>query len=219
MGSRLKVLLAAFVFGLLAMPAWAQNSAPTLNDAISGYESAAHQSFQGLATDWSSHHVVYSKPAPGSDAEYKVQQDPRYWQQQIRRSLTASSDSGGRVGGRQGQSEEDEEERKSRSRSRKTWSMNLQRHREHQPRRCISRKVLIFHHQCRAVANDYVAYPTGLAPNGTHPSIVGFTNIYYSGSTCGATIPTVSWSYNTSAADAAARSSPRRCCREDGSSR
>src|SRR5580700_4747508 len=93
MGSRLKVLLAAFVFGLLAMPAWAQNSAPTLNDAISGYESAAHQSFQGLATDWSSHHVVYSKPAPGSDTESTILQDPRYWTQQIRRSQAESAES------------------------------------------------------------------------------------------------------------------------------
>ena len=68
------------------MPAWAQDSATTLNSAISGYESAAHESFQGIPTDWSSRHVVFSKPAPGSDAEYKIQQDPRYWQQQIRRA-------------------------------------------------------------------------------------------------------------------------------------
>jgi hypothetical protein len=91
MRTPVKVLFAAFAVGLLAMPAWAQDSAPTtLNDAISGYESAAHESFQGLATDWSSHHVVYSKPEPGSDTEDTVQQDPRYWMQQIRRGLPDS---------------------------------------------------------------------------------------------------------------------------------
>ena len=90
MRTPVKVLFAAFAVGLLAMPAWAQDSAPTLDDAIAGYESAAHESFQGLETDWSSHHVIFSKPAPGSDAEYKVQQDPRYWLQQIRRSLPES---------------------------------------------------------------------------------------------------------------------------------
>ena len=69
MRTHVKVLFAAFAVGLLAMPAWAQDSATTLNSAISGYESAAHESFQGLATDWSSHHVVYSKPEAGSDAK------------------------------------------------------------------------------------------------------------------------------------------------------
>lgn len=90
MRTQVKVLFAAFAVGLLAMPAWAQDSATTLNSAISGYESAAHESFQGLATDWSSHHVVYSKPEAGSDAENTVQQDPGYWKQQIRRSLPES---------------------------------------------------------------------------------------------------------------------------------
>lgn len=86
-----KVLFAAFAIGLLAMPAWAQDSAsPGVDAAINGFESNTHQSFLGLATDWSSHHVVYSKPAPGSDTEDKVQQSPRYWEQQIRRSLPDS---------------------------------------------------------------------------------------------------------------------------------
>ena len=52
---------------------------PGVDAAINGFESNTHQSFLGLATDWSSHHVVYSKPAPGSDTEDKVQQSPRYW--------------------------------------------------------------------------------------------------------------------------------------------
>jgi hypothetical protein len=65
------------MLGLLAMPAWAQDSTPSLRDSISGYESAAHQYFQGVPTDWTSRHVVFSKPKPGSDAEDKVQQDPR----------------------------------------------------------------------------------------------------------------------------------------------
>jgi hypothetical protein len=93
MRTRVKVMFTAFAVGLLAMPAWAQDSAATLNAAISGYESAAHESFQGLETDWSNHHVVYSKPEAGSDAEDTVQQDPGYWRQQIRRSLPESETS------------------------------------------------------------------------------------------------------------------------------
>ncbi len=90
MGVRFKVLSGAFLFIFLAMPAWAQVS--SVDDAVTGYESATHQSFQGIPTDWSSNHVVFSKPAAGSDAEDKVQQDPRYWLQQIRRSQAASAE-------------------------------------------------------------------------------------------------------------------------------
>ena len=74
------------------MSAWAQDSAPSLRESISGYESAAHQYFQGVPTDWTSRHIVFSKPEPGSDAEDKVQQDPRYWLQQIRRAQLADED-------------------------------------------------------------------------------------------------------------------------------
>ncbi len=58
---------------LLAMPAWAQQT--TTDDAITNYESATHQFFQGVASDWSNSHVVYSKPEAGSDTEDAVQKD------------------------------------------------------------------------------------------------------------------------------------------------
>ena len=87
---RLKVLFAALILTLLAMPAWAQQT--TTDDAITNYESAAHQFFQGIPSDWSNSHVVYSKPEPGSDTEDAVQKDPRYWLQQIRRSMQAAGD-------------------------------------------------------------------------------------------------------------------------------
>jgi hypothetical protein len=85
---RRRVLFAAFVMPLLAMPAWAQQ--PSVDDAVSNYESVTHQSFPGVTSDWSSSHLVYSAPAPGSNAEDAVQKDPRYWLQQIRRSMQAT---------------------------------------------------------------------------------------------------------------------------------
>lgn len=91
-GACLKVFFATSMVVLLAMSAWAQDSAPSLRESISGYESAAHQYFQGVPTDWTSRHIVFSKPEPGSDAEDKVQQDPRYWLQQIRRAQLADED-------------------------------------------------------------------------------------------------------------------------------
>src|SRR5271168_4745202 len=84
-----KFLIVLIAVGCFAISGRAQDSRQpaTLDDAINGYESATHQSFRGITTDWSSHHVVFSKPEPGSDAEDAVLQDPRYWMQQIRRGL------------------------------------------------------------------------------------------------------------------------------------
>jgi len=82
------------MFAWLVMPARGQEPpAPDLAAQINGYERAAHSSFVGVPTDWSSSHLVFSKPEPGSEAEEKVQQDPRYWLHQIRRSLPESDDS------------------------------------------------------------------------------------------------------------------------------
>ena len=53
--------------------------------------------------------------------------------------------------------------------------------------------------------SDFVAYPDRPGSDrGTQPSIVGFTDLYSNNApSCGATIPTVAWSYNTTAADTA----------------
>ena len=76
------------------MRAWGQQPASTdPTDLVNGYEQAAHSSFVGVPTDWSSRHLIFSAPEPGSDAEEKVQQDPRYWFQQIRRGQLQSDDS------------------------------------------------------------------------------------------------------------------------------
>ena len=125
MRTRVKVWFAAFAVGLLAMPVWAQDSAPALDDAIAGYESATHQSFQGIPTDWTSRHVVFSKPIPGSDAEYKVQQDPRYWMQQIQRAQASSDDA---VADAKAQKKKKKQKQKKVKPVpiKKDWSMNLQ---------------------------------------------------------------------------------------------
>src|SRR4029077_15363958 len=38
-----------------------------------------------LVTDWSHHHVIFSRPATAEQTE-RVQRDPRYWQQLSRQS-------------------------------------------------------------------------------------------------------------------------------------
>jgi len=167
----------------------------TADDAITGYESAAHQSFQGLATDWSSQHVVFSKPAPGSDAEDKVQQDPRYWAQQIRRNQASSDEALADA------KNKNKKKKKKPVPLKKDWTMNLQGTASANVAGVVPAKYsfAIASQSC----SDFVAYPTGQAPTAAHPSIVGFTALYTGGG-CGSTIPTVFFSYDTAAADAGA---------------
>ncbi len=197
MKTTVKVVFAAFAAGLLAMPAWAQDSSPTTrDDAITGYESAAHQSFQGIATDWSSHHVVYSKPAPGSDAENTVQQDPRYWMQQIRRSRQASDPSlaDAAVAAQADTATQSDSKKKKHKRKKNTlsglWSVNLGNNakvgNEMYPATFTASPT------AASCANDFVVYNTSIAS----PSIVGFNNIYGS-SFCSGTVPQVNWAFST----------------------
>jgi hypothetical protein len=189
MGTRLKALFAAFALGLLATPACAQNSAPTLDDAIAGYESAAHQSFQGIPTDWSSHHVLYSMPEAGSDAEYKVQQDPGYWMQQIRRNSPesdasiAASDSSAKKA----------KKKKKKIKLVRDWNVPLG----------VSGNLSAGNYPAKfafgtttASCTDFVVYPTGLAAvSGGQADIVAYSNLY--SGTCSGTVPSVAWAYNT----------------------
>ena len=94
MRTSIRVVVGTLMFGMFAMPAWGQQAAtPDMTTLVNGYERAAHSSFVGIPTDWTSHHLIFSAPEPGSDAEDKVQQDPRYWLQQIRRARLQSDDS------------------------------------------------------------------------------------------------------------------------------
>ena len=66
----LKVTAGILLLGFLATPARGQEPAATdMSSLVNGYERAAHSSFVGVPTDWSTRHVVFSAPEPGSDAE------------------------------------------------------------------------------------------------------------------------------------------------------
>lgn len=94
MRTSLTVVVGTLLLGMLALPARGQQPTSTdSTDLINGYEQAAHSSFVGVPTDWTSHHLIFSAPEPGSDAEDKAQQDPRYWLQQLRHNQHQSDDS------------------------------------------------------------------------------------------------------------------------------
>ena len=82
-----KFLIVLIAVGCFAISGRAQDSQQpvTLDDAINGYQSVTN-GHAGVPEDWSSHHLIFSQPVPGSDTYDKVMQDPHYWAQQIRRS-------------------------------------------------------------------------------------------------------------------------------------
>ncbi len=183
-------VLAAVVVALCgsAAIARAQNSKPiSLDDAIAGYASVTHQSSPGIPTDWTSRHVVFSKPEPGSDAAYKVQQDPRYWMQQIRRALPDStSPSWFTV--------------PSPNKIAKDWSMDMGGTASTSLAGVYPAKFTLTT-TTASCTNDFVVFVTGQAPTTTQASIVAFNNLY---SGCTGNVPKVAWSYNTSAISALA---------------
>ena len=59
----------------------------TLSSALLGQVSRDSEAAGPAISDWSNHHVVFSRPATAEQA-VRVEQDPRYWQQ-IRRQSPA----------------------------------------------------------------------------------------------------------------------------------
>lgn len=150
---------------------------------------AAKPEPEGLPTDWSHSHVIYSKPA-STDQEREIAQDPRYWQQLYRRTLprevpterfrTASDSASKAAGGAQGGLWEENMGATGvpgNGSYPAKYSFNLT------TANCAS-----------ASPPDYVVYSTGLLGAGGQASIVAYDNIY---SGCTAPVPRIYWAYNT----------------------
>ncbi len=196
----LKFLSRPWIIGLLicgfAMPVWAQGNEMTLDDAIRGFEATTHQPFVGVPDDWSSHRVVFSRPEPGSETEYRVQQDPRYWLQQIKEKLpeaaaisepALASDFAPPPINKKGN-------RTPKSKLHNDWSVNLGSGAKVGAGQYPA-KFGFFTNIGPICTTDYVVYNTGLTGSATQASIVGFNNLY--ATTCSGTVPLVYWAYNT----------------------
>ena len=194
----LKITASVVLLGFLAMPARGQEPAATdMTTLVNGYERAAHSSFVGVPTDWSTRHVVFSPPAPGSDAEDKVQQDPRYWLQQIRHAQLQSDDS---FAADDGVGAVPDKKNKKKDKKVKIKKVTIEkgleriagRHRG-QSAQLLSRQNISYG-TTAASCTDYVAFNTSLAGSATQASVISFTNIYTG---CGGTVPTIAWAFNT----------------------
>jgi hypothetical protein len=144
-------------------------------------------------TDWSNHHLIFSKPATAEQA-LRVEQDPRYWQQQLRHSpaMLREGETRGAVASRMRHGSSDG--------INKDWSMDLGTGATigatNYPAKISFRST---NATCAGGATqpDVVVYGTGLPGNTTQASIAAFDNLY-SGCSGAGTVPTAYWAFNTS---------------------
>jgi len=176
--------LGVVFFGLLALPALlAQNSQPAE---------------EGIPTDWSHHHLIFSRPATAEQAR-RVEQDPRYWQQQQRNQLrkpAAVADSEifrelSRVGGSGGKTSPPPHIKTHRDWSEDLGTSGSVGAGNFPAKYSFSGGNAVCGGTSKA---DFVVYSTGLAGAIGQATIVAYTNLYTG---CTGTVPTVYWAYNT----------------------
>ena len=142
-----------------------------------------------LPTDWSHHHLIFSRPrSPEQLAE--VQRDPRYWQQLYRRNVPLAlpvpdgSNSASNA-------HELNSFAQSTRRIHRDWSESLGTGAtvggENFPMK------FSFSSTTANCGTDYVVFSTGLNGSSGQANIVAFNNLY---SGCGGTVPSVYWAYN-----------------------
>lgn len=166
-----------------------------MSPAVLGQAAPGSAEHVPMLTDWSHHHVIFSRPGTREQAA-RVQDDPRYWQQLYRsypqatatapemRALEVSHGASiARHAGNQ--------------RLHGDWSENLGSGASVGAGNYPAKYG--FHPNTANCANatqpDFVVYSTGLQGGLNQASIVAYDNLY---SGCTGTVPTVYWAYNTS---------------------
>ncbi|MGA7928649.1 MAG: hypothetical protein WCA20_21970 [Candidatus Sulfotelmatobacter sp.] len=156
------------------------------------------ESEAAFPTDWSNHHLIFSKPATAEQAQ-RVQQDPRYWQQIARQSpatLRETETDGALVPELQLGSKALLGENQKIS---KDWSQDLGGGASvgaaNYPAKYPFRPT---NANCAggSVQPDFVVYGTGIAGSSTQATIVAYDNLY-SGCSSDGSVPTVYWAYDT----------------------
>ena len=141
---------------------------------------AAPPAQEGLPTDWSHRHLIFSQPATFEQVN-RITSEPRYWQQffrdNVKRTLpadaAASGDATSMVPGSQG-----------------FWSESMGSGASVGAGNYPAKYAFQIN---SASCSDFVVFSTGLAGTSGQASIVAYDNLY---SGCG-TIPTTYWAFNT----------------------
>ena len=173
----------------------------TLSPALVGQVSQDSKAAVPLPSDWSHHHVIFSKPATAEQAR-RVERDPRYWQQQNR--LAANS----------GEAEPSSVVAPALQRGpipaasagnqaligiNKDWSQDLGSGATVGAMNYPAK--FAFQPTSATCAGgptqpDFVVYGTGLLGSASQATVVAYDNLY-SGCSGDGPVPTVYWAYNT----------------------
>jgi hypothetical protein len=178
--------LGVSIFGVFLMSSamWAQ-SVPAAEKPIP------------VPTDWSHHHVIFSKPGTTEQAA-RVEKDPRYWQQLYRSQLpvrpsTAENRDGLAFGSnKKAKSPPPPKHKKAAGYWAESLGSGASVGAGNYPAKF---SFLGTSANCGdATQPDFVVYSTGLLGSTGQASIVAYDNLY---SGCSGTVPRVYWAYNT----------------------
>ncbi len=165
-------------------------AALTLSPVLLAQTSSNSEAAAGVPTDWSHHHLIFSRPATEEQAR-RVQRDARYWQQLERQSLrTPAVESDGPASGFDSGSDA------SLSALNRIlagdWSEDMGSGATVGAGNYPAKYS--FNLSRASCATDFAVYSTGLVGSGAQASIVAYNNLY---SSCTGTVPSVYWAYNT----------------------
>lgn len=156
---------------------------------------AAKPREQGVPTDWTHQHVIFSQPATAEQAAL-VERDPRYWQQWYRRNVTRVLSVDPSVPTVDAPVEFTGDRVDVNGLAHQDWSVNMGTGAtvgagNFAAKYSFSTSVA----NCASVANpDFVVFSTGLAGSATQASVVAYDNLY---SGCTGTAPLTYWAFNT----------------------
>jgi hypothetical protein len=151
---------------------------------------AAKPKRQGLPTDWTHSHVIFTKPASEEQARL-ISEDSRYWQQRYRREVPRDLNVESL-----GKATPEPVSTAARKRRGGLWAEFLGSGGTpgafNYPAKYSFSSTTA---NCASASQpDYVVFSTGLIGSGTQASIVAFDNLYTG---CGGSVPAVYWAYNT----------------------
>ncbi len=165
----------------------------TVSPGSLGQASPASKPTVPVGTDWTNHHVIFSRPAT-TEQTRRLQKDPRYLQQLSRQSLAKPLADVASVPVVQSPSKASASRKN--QRLKRDWSQDIG----------SGGKVTAGNYPAKysfsldtancsdAPQPDFVVYGTGLTGSGTQANIVAYDNLY---SGCIGTQPAVYWAYNT----------------------
>jgi hypothetical protein len=157
---------------------------------------AARPALEGIPSDWTHRHVIFSQPATIEQAQL-ISADPRYWHEWYERNTARRLHPDGDELSYPLAARRVRATVKSPLRS--DWSMNMGTGASagagNFPAKYSFRTSSA---NCGTSATpDYIVFSSGLSGSATQASIVAYDNLYAAG--CSGTVPTVYWAYNTGA--------------------